>query len=81
MVASENMSLADAVKHWRLVHGYSLSEGAKVSGIPFATLRRIEHGSEPRKETLAKVANILLMTTDEVYSKYVLGIDSNKKDL
>lgn len=80
MVSDNNITLAQAVINWRLQHGYSISEAARKSDIPYPTFRRIEHGSEPRSATLEKLAKVLLMAPDEVYSRFILNNGSNKKD-
>ncbi|GAK30735.1 helix-turn-helix domain protein [Weissella oryzae SG25] len=79
MTFDEPISLAALVFKWRNDHGYSISEASRVSGIPFATLRRIEHGSEPRSATIAKLSKVLLMPPNELYSRYLFKSEDEKK--
>lgn len=80
LLTENKVTLAQAFQRWRFEHSYSMREAANVSKIPYATIRRIEKGSYPRKETLEKVSNVLRMTPEEVLAKYVVFSESNKKD-
>lgn len=54
------MKLGEVLKDWRWANKLGLREAAKLIGIPYVTLMRLEHGYSPEGKTLAMVLNWLL---------------------
>jgi transcriptional regulator with XRE-family HTH domain len=64
------MSLADQIKKYRRQKGLSQDKLARLAGIAFSTLAKIEAGSarQPTFDTIAKIAKGLGVSLDELGS-------------
>ena len=59
----------ERIRRQRIALGWTQQEFAKMTGIPYPTLSRIEHGEQSTHyERLAKLADVLQVSTD-----YLLG--------
>jgi hypothetical protein len=54
------MQLSEVLKQWRWAKKISVREAAKLIGIGFSTLSRVENGEDPGGESLAAILKWLL---------------------
>lgn len=60
--------LGDLIRRKRDAHGWTQSDLAEISGVPFRTIQKIESGeSAPRFDTIRPLALALGITTEELW--------------